>query len=240
MLGSHLIKSWSSTQHAVALSSGEAEFYGVVKAAGMALGYKSLLEDLGVVLPVRVWTDSTATMGICGRQGLGKLRHVDTQCLWIQQRVRDATIELRKVRGEQNPADLFTKHIPGNQKIRDLLKLFGCKYETGRAASAPLLRGGAGTQAGELLAVQQERTDATTLHQGRLYPAASYEGQVVPEAWEHDPRVLAHFHENLEAFFPEAVAVEERGDRDPTESSGLEERGEALGRSGGRVIEDAS
>ena len=46
VLGSHLIKSWSSTQNLVSLSSGEAEFYGVVKAAGMGLGYQALLRDL--------------------------------------------------------------------------------------------------------------------------------------------------------------------------------------------------
>ena len=40
MLGSHLIKSWSSTQPTLALSSGEAEFYGVVKASGVGLGIK--------------------------------------------------------------------------------------------------------------------------------------------------------------------------------------------------------
>ena len=38
MLGGHLIKSWSSTQPSISLSSGEAEYYGVVKAAGIALG----------------------------------------------------------------------------------------------------------------------------------------------------------------------------------------------------------
>ena len=64
MLGHHLIKSWSSTQSNISLSSGEAEFYGVVKAAGMGLGYASLLEDIGVSLPLRVWTDSIATIGI--------------------------------------------------------------------------------------------------------------------------------------------------------------------------------
>ena len=100
MLGTHLIKSWSSTQASFSLSSGEAEFYGVVKASGESLGYQALLRDVGVEMPIRVWTDSTATMGICGRQGLGKLRHVDTQCLRIQQRVRDGSIELRKVKGE--------------------------------------------------------------------------------------------------------------------------------------------
>ena len=39
VLGQHLIKSWSSTQGQVALSSGEAEYYGAVKAGGIGLGY---------------------------------------------------------------------------------------------------------------------------------------------------------------------------------------------------------
>ena len=68
-LGRHLIKSWSSTQASVSLSSGESEFYGEAKAAGVSLGYQALLRDLGYSLSTRVWTDSTATMGICGRQG---------------------------------------------------------------------------------------------------------------------------------------------------------------------------
>ena len=88
MLGSHLIKSWSSTQGQVALSSGEAEYYCVTKAVGTALGFQSLLRDLGVDLKLRAWTDSTATIGICGRTGLGRLRRIDTQCLWLQDKVR--------------------------------------------------------------------------------------------------------------------------------------------------------
>ena len=38
MLGTHLIKTWSATQASVSLSSGEAEFYGVVRVAGWHLG----------------------------------------------------------------------------------------------------------------------------------------------------------------------------------------------------------
>ena len=97
MLGQHMLKSWSSTQAMVSLSSGEAEFYGVTKAAGIGLGYQALLEDLGITLGIRVWTDSSATIGICGRQGLGKLRHIDTRSLWLQQRLREGGIELRKI-----------------------------------------------------------------------------------------------------------------------------------------------
>jgi len=131
VLGAHLIKSWSTTQSQVALSSGEAEYYGVVKAVGTGLGYQSLLKDLGVDLPLRAWTDSTATIGICSRSGLGRLRHIDTQCLWLQGKVRSGAVELRKVKGTENPADLFTKHLTSAQCVEALLKLFGCEYRDG-------------------------------------------------------------------------------------------------------------
>ena len=79
MFGSHVIKSWSSTQPSISLSSGEAEYYGVVKASGIAIGQQSLMRDLGMAkVKVRVWTDSSAAMGISKRSGLGKLRHVQT------------------------------------------------------------------------------------------------------------------------------------------------------------------
>ena len=97
MLGRHLMKSWSTTQVPISLSSGEAEFYGVVKASGVALGYQAMMEDFGLKMAVRVWKDSTTTMGMCGRRGFGKLRHIDTQCLWIQQKVRRIEIALRKI-----------------------------------------------------------------------------------------------------------------------------------------------
>ena len=108
--GTHAVKSWSSTQASVALSSGEAEFNGVVRGAGLGLGYQSLLRDLGANIGRRVWTDSSAAIGICNRQGPGKLRHFDTHTLWIQQAVRSKRVDLRKVSGEVGPADLFTKH----------------------------------------------------------------------------------------------------------------------------------
>ena len=143
-LGSHTIKTWSSTQSSVSLSSGEAEFNGVVKGAGAGLGYQSLLRDLGQEVPVRVWTDSSASIGICSRQGLGKLRHLDTHTLWIQQAVRTGRIDLRKVLGEANPADLFTKHSLTREKLMSLTEIFRCQFQGGRAASAPQRREGVG------------------------------------------------------------------------------------------------
>ena len=57
MVGTHAVKHWSSTQASIALSSGEAEFAGVIRGAGQGLGYQALLRDLGIEMPLRVWTD---------------------------------------------------------------------------------------------------------------------------------------------------------------------------------------
>ena len=146
VLGAHPIKTWSSTQSSVALSSGEAELNGVVRGAGVELGYQSLLRDLGVNSSLRVWTDSLAAIGICSRQGLGKLRHLDTHTLWIQQAVRSKRVDLRKVAGEVNPADLFTKHSLTRERLMGLAKLFEVEYRGGREASTPTDRATAGTK----------------------------------------------------------------------------------------------
>ena len=146
MLGAHAVKHWSSTQASTALSSGEAEFNGVVRGSGQGLGYQSLLHDLGVDVPLRVWTDSSAAIGICSRQGLGKLRHLDTHTLWVQQAVRTGRVDLRKVPGEENPADLFTKHSLSSARMAALVELHGCRYMEGRAESAPMARKGASSK----------------------------------------------------------------------------------------------
>ena len=142
MMGRRTIKHWSSTQTSISLTSGDAEFVGVIRGAGQGLGYQALLRDVGIELPLRVWTDSSAAIGICSRQGLGKLRHLDTHTLWIQQAVRTKRVDLRKVDGEVNPADILTKHSISRQRLEGLITLFGCKYLDGRAASAPRLREG--------------------------------------------------------------------------------------------------
>ncbi len=237
MLGRHLLKSWSSTQTSIALSSGEAEFYGVVKAGGVSLGFQSLLADVGITIPVRVWTDSSATLGICGRQGLGRLRHIDTRCLWIQQRVRDGTIQLYKVRGEENPADLFTKHLVCRDRILSLLQLFGCAYRGGRAATAPKVRSDAGTSKGELLRLEAMGAGLVE-HDGHMFPTTECDGERVVEALPSNTGLLPHQHEDMEERFPRARACEALEDDDPVAHDGLEARGVRLGKRLDQSVED--
>ena len=79
MIGSHCVKSWSVTQPMVALSVGEAEYYGVVKAATEGMGVQSMLKDMGYEVKLTVVTDSSTANGISNRHGLGKIRHMDVR-----------------------------------------------------------------------------------------------------------------------------------------------------------------
>ena len=135
-MGSHVIKTWSSTQTVIALSSGEAEYYGMVKGASVALGIKSMLQDLGYSIKIRLRTDASAAKGIASRRGLGKIRHIEVQQLWLQEKVNNGDIEVVKVKGEGNLADALTKPLdgPGTKKH---LELTGQEVISGRHTLTP-------------------------------------------------------------------------------------------------------
>ena len=111
LLGQHSIKGWSVTQAIIALSSGEAEYYGIVKGASTGLGISSILGDLGHKVKVVVHTDSSAAKSLASRKGLGKARHIEVNQLWIQEKVSDGVLELKKVKGTENIADALTKYL---------------------------------------------------------------------------------------------------------------------------------
>ena len=134
--GNHLIKHWSTTQTTVALSSAEAELTGICKGAAQSLGLQSLAADLGISLQITVMTDATAAIGIARRRGLGKVRHLATADLWIQDRLRKKDFFLAKIPGSENPADMLTKHVDKILMQKSMSKL-GLHLEGGRADSAP-------------------------------------------------------------------------------------------------------
>ena len=88
MLGPACLKTWARTQPVIALSSREAELGATVKGATEALGVAGMLDDFGLSVQIRLRSDATATIGIVPREGLGKVRHLATADLWIQQRAR--------------------------------------------------------------------------------------------------------------------------------------------------------
>ena len=138
MLGGHCIKTWSTTQATVALSSAEAELYALTKGASQALGLMSLLDDLGQAVKATLFTDASAAIGIVRRSGLGKLRHLNVRYLWLQDQVRTGQVSLTKVKGTENPADLVTKNVTA-QLVKKHLEELGVSTSRGRAKGAPVL-----------------------------------------------------------------------------------------------------
>ena len=125
-IGGCMIKHWSSTQKAIALSSAEAELYAATRALSEAKGLKSLGMDFGESLSIRAYVDAQATIGLSHRAGLGKARHIETAELWIQDALERREFELLKIPGEQNPADILTKPVPRDTMDRHLWTL-GCR-----------------------------------------------------------------------------------------------------------------
>ena len=115
MLGSSLLKSWSSVQTTIAMSSGEAELYAMIKAACQMKYLMSIAKDLGMDLQGLVRTDSTAALAISQRSGLGgRTRHVQVQYLWIQESLKNKQFCIGKVASEDNVPDILTKSVPSD------------------------------------------------------------------------------------------------------------------------------
>ena len=131
-----MLKSWSSTQSIIALSSGEAEYYAMLKGTSCGCGIQAMMEDLGVFLGMAVYTDSKAASGIAQRRGLGKTRHIKVAYLGLQEKVNRREVTIRRVSGPENPADLMTKHLAEAAMDKHRRRL-GCTYREGRHPLMP-------------------------------------------------------------------------------------------------------
>ena len=135
MHGCHPIFSGSSTQTIISLSSGEAEFYGGVRAACRLLGLQSLFRDLGFELPVTLHTDSTAAKGLASRRGAGRVRHIHCPALWLQQAIAKRQLTIAKKLGKELSPDIGTKAGITTQHTWELMKTFGCVPLAGRSTA---------------------------------------------------------------------------------------------------------
>ena len=131
------VKCYSKTMAILALSSGESELAAVVKGAGEGLGFQSSLRDFNLDIPLELHSDATAAIGMCKREGLGRVRHLSTSDLWIQQLVRHNRIRLYKCPSADNPADICTKGL-GRDRIIALMQIMYYQLQGGRSPIAPI------------------------------------------------------------------------------------------------------
>ena len=93
-------------------SSAEAELVALVKCSAELRGARSMMRDFGVEKGGVAYGDSSAALAIAKRKGAGKMRHTNISCLLIQEMQGTNQLELRKVLGTENPADMMTQHLP--------------------------------------------------------------------------------------------------------------------------------
>ena len=69
---------------------------------------------------------------------MGKVRHIRTQALWIQEVRVTGRLSYKKVLGSRNPEDILTKHV-ASTLLDQHLATVGVEVRGGRADSAPTL-----------------------------------------------------------------------------------------------------
>ncbi|CAE7681372.1 unnamed protein product [Symbiodinium sp. CCMP2592] len=128
-LGGAVIQTSCQTQPGLpATSSGDAEIRGVSRAAREAVFLRELAEkDFALACGVpRLWADSAASIGAAKRIGPGsKLRHLEVAEFYVQGALRAKLLELRKVKGTENPANFATKHAKTGPEVRQSLPSMG-------------------------------------------------------------------------------------------------------------------
>ena len=149
--GTHLIRSSSTTQTVLALSSGESEFYAAVKAGSVGIGAVHMMEDLGLAFSeptevrvrktdnpkLEIKADATAGIGVAMRRGAGRIRHIATPTLWLQKLIQDQVIKISKVPGALNRADLGTKHLDHSTIVKHMT---GCRMRFVSGTSSMALK----------------------------------------------------------------------------------------------------
>ena len=135
MLGSHCLKTSSSTQKTIALSSGEAELIALVKMSTETLGIMNMLREWGIQPGARIYADSSAALGVVHRKGSGKLRQIRVNMLWVQDKRAICELDYQKTEGTDNPGDLMTKHL-GSGLLRNRIENLTLEVRGGRATES--------------------------------------------------------------------------------------------------------
>jgi hypothetical protein len=97
------------------MSSGEAEFIAMVKAASECMGLVISMGDLGWQASLKVWVDISAAKSMDSRVGLGRVGHMEVKLMWPQETVRKKQLAAGKVRGNLNTADEDTHPAQGRR-----------------------------------------------------------------------------------------------------------------------------
>ena len=75
----------------------------MVNAASEGLGIMAMIQEFGRTVKLVMHVDASAALGIAQREGLGKLKHVQTHDLWLQSQAVKRALRMSKVDGTKSP-----------------------------------------------------------------------------------------------------------------------------------------
>lgn len=107
--------SWKANlQSVMALSTTEAEYITLTEAIKEAIWLKGLVHELeGKTGPIEVWCDSQSAIDLSKNQVFHeRTKHIDIRMHCIRDIIAQGEVEVRKVAGANNPADMLTKVVP--------------------------------------------------------------------------------------------------------------------------------
>ena len=97
-----------------------------------------MLEDVGVKVRVVLNTDASAAKGIAMREGLGRVRDIEVNQLWVQDRAISGSLVINKVGTDENVADGLTKYV-GEQLLDMHVARMSFARCLGRHTLAPVI-----------------------------------------------------------------------------------------------------
>ena len=132
--------SWKAhVSQIVALSSAEAELFATVECGKVICDIRRMLAHVGeeqAPTPTTLWCDSSSVVSINSKRNTSaKLRHLEIKWFHVRYLAELGVIETKKIHGEHNPADLFTKAL-GEAKFKYFAEMLerGQSWDTAIAA----------------------------------------------------------------------------------------------------------
>jgi len=121
--------SWSSKlQATVALSTAEAEYVALTRAAQQAIWMHAFLGEIGLdqLLPTILYCDNASAIALAlSTKGHQRAKHIDIHHHYIRERISDGQIALQHVPSVDNIVDVFTKALTKALHINNMKGLYG-------------------------------------------------------------------------------------------------------------------
>ena len=112
------VSTYSRTQQTLAYSSAEAELHALTSSAAEVLYLRSILLESKLTsgkFHITLPTNSSSGKSLAMRTGPGKrTRHVELRHFWIQELIKDGLLQIKKIAGVDNCADILTKYVTGD------------------------------------------------------------------------------------------------------------------------------